>query len=132
MTIDRISNMLSTIKNAVKAEKESIEIVHTDYAEKIAKIIKTKGFIKEVKVFKPEGSHFKMMRIDFEYDGTLPVLEDIKILSKPGNRVYKTASELRSVAAGYGVQVVSTSRGVMTSEEARKKKLGGEVICEVR
>lgn len=130
--MDRISNMLTTIKNAIRAEKPFIEVVHTSYAEKIAKVIQAKGFIKEVKVFKPEGSSFKKLRIDFDYDGTMPLIDDIKIVSRPGRRVYKSADELRRVSAGYGVQVVSTSRGVMSSEEAKKKKLGGEVICEVR
>lgn len=130
--MDRISNMLTTIKNAVKAEKAYVEVVYSGYAEKIVKIIKAKGFVKDVKVFKPEGSHFKKLRIDFDYEGSTPILDDIKIISKPGRRIYKSASELRSVAAGYGVQVISTPRGVMSSEEAKKKKLGGEVICEVR
>jgi len=130
--MDRISNMLTTIKNAIRAEKPFIEVVYTAHAEKILKVIQDKGFIKSVKVFKPEGSAFKKLRIDFEYDGTMALLDDIKIISKPGRRVYKSADELRRVSAGYGVQIVSTSRGVMSSEDAKKKKLGGEVICEVR
>lgn len=132
MTLDRTSNILTTVKNAVKAQKPYVEVIHTAYAEKILKTIKEKGFIKEVKTFKPQGSVFKKLRIDFEYDGQAPIIESIKIISKPGRRIYKAASELKYIAAGYGVQVVSTSRGVMSSEEAKKKKLGGEVICEVK
>jgi small subunit ribosomal protein S8 len=87
--MDRISNMLTTIKNAIKAEKPFIEVVYTIHSERIAKVIQDKGFIKSIKVFKPEGSPFKKLRIDFEYDGTMPLLDEIKIISKPGRRIYK-------------------------------------------
>jgi small subunit ribosomal protein S8 len=132
MTIDRVSNMLSSIKNAVKSQKSYIEIVYTKECEEILKVFKTKGFINDYKIFKPEGKAFRMLKIMFSYESTDLILDTIKQISKPGRRIYKPATELRSIAAGYGLQIVSTSRGIMSSEEARKKKLGGEVICEVR
>jgi small subunit ribosomal protein S8 len=132
MTIDRISNMLSSLRNAVKAEKPYMEFIHTKECESILKVLKTKGFVKEVKSFKPEGKPYKMLRVDFSYEIGSTVLDEIKQISKPGRRAYAPYSELKKIAGGYGVQIVSTNRGVMTSEEARKRKLGGEVICEVR
>jgi small subunit ribosomal protein S8 len=131
MSNDRLSDMLSSIKNAAMAGKPFIEVLFTKECESVAKNLEKAGFLSGVKSFKPEGKPFKMLRLDLAYENGIAKISDVKRVSKPGRRVYKGYQELRPMAGGFGVRVVSTSRGVMSSIEAKKKKLGGEVICEV-
>lgn len=133
MSMDLLSNMLSALKNASMAGITSVEMPYSKESEAVAKVLKEKGFLEDVKVFKEKGKSFKRINFTLAVDENgKAVLTDVKRVSKPGRRVYRGYSELRSVAGGFGVQVVSTSRGVMTENEARQKKLGGEVLCEVR
>jgi small subunit ribosomal protein S8 len=132
MTIDLISNMLSSLKNASMAGKKSVEVMHTNQVEAIAKNLKEAGFLEEVKTFKESGKSFKKLRLDLAYENGLPKITDVQIVSKPGRRVYKGYKDMKLVAGGFGVSVVSTSRGILSGSEARKKKLGGEVICNVK
>lgn len=129
--MDRVANMLSTIKNTAMVGKKSIELPYTKMNEAVAKVLKEKGFLEEVKVFKEEGASHKMLHLDLKFEGGMPRISEVRRVSKPGRRVYKTASELRRVVGGYGIAVVSTSQGVLESMDARKRKLGGEVVCEV-
>ncbi len=130
--MDQISNMLSTIKNASMAGKKSIEVDHSKMKEEIAKVLKEGGFLQEVKVFKEKDSPLKKMRIDIAFgEDEVSKVTDLQRISKPGRRVYLGYSDIKPVAANMGFLVLSTSRGVMTSKEARKKKLGGEIICKI-
>ncbi len=130
--MDRIANLLSTIKNAYLINKPSVETPYSRQLEEIALVLKKHGFVEDVKVFKFPNKTYKGLHIDLSYDDKeLPVLMDLKRLSKPGRRIYKKAEELLPVRGGYGLLVVSTSRGVMSGQEARKKRLGGELICKV-
>jgi len=130
--MDTIANLLSIIKNAYMVNKPSVEVVYSKQLEDIAKILELKGFIKKVKTFKFKGKVFKGLHLDLSYDDSdLPVLMDIKRVSKPGRRVYKKASEIKPINNGHGLLVISTPRGIMSDEDARKKRLGGEVICKV-
>lgn len=131
MSIDRISNMLSSIKNCSMAGRGHLEVPFTRECESVAKILKEKGFIEEVKVFKKEKSTTKYLSLDLAKDGDSIKLSQARVVSKPGRRVYKGYQDLHPVLQGLGILVVSTSRGIMDGQEARKKKLGGEVICEV-
>jgi len=124
--------MLSMLKNASMAGLSFIEISHTNEIENISKVLKEKGFLDEVKTFKLKGKSFKMLHLDLTLENGLPKITDVKRLSKPGHRKYVSAVELKKVAGGTGVQVISTSRGVLDSMVARSKKLGGELICEVK
>ncbi|HOM78380.1 30S ribosomal protein S8 [Patescibacteria group bacterium] len=131
MSVDTIANMLSIIKNASKVGKPSVEVPYSKQKAEIAKVLESKGFISKVKVFNDKEVSYKGLHLDLAYTEGLPVVTDIKKVSRPGRRVYKNHSELGFSKGGYGVLVVSTSRGIMSGEDARKKKLGGEVICEV-
>ena len=131
MSIDRLSIMLNSIKNASMSGKKAIEVTYTKESEEVAKSLKKAGFIENIKVFKEEGKSYRMIHIDLAFENTFPKVRDVKRVSKPGRRIYKGYKDLGRTLGGYGVTVVSTSRGVMSSDEARKKKLGGEVICEV-
>jgi small subunit ribosomal protein S8 len=107
--------------------KAAIEVAYSKPAEEIAKVLKDAGFISEVKVFKESGVDYKKIKVGIIADKPLEVIR----VSKPGQRIYRKAENMHKIAGGMGVMVVSTSRGIMRSEEAKKRKLGGEVICQV-
>jgi small subunit ribosomal protein S8 len=110
--------------------KPSLETDLFKQGKEILEVFKSKGLIKELKTFKDEKTGFKGMHVDFvDANGLIRRLETTRI-SKPGRRVYSDFKKLLKVKAGLGVLVVSTSRGMMGGEEARKKKLGGELICK--
>jgi small subunit ribosomal protein S8 len=123
--------MLSSLKNASMTGKSYTEVLHTKQNERILQVLKQAGFIETIKVFKDSEKSSKGVRVDFVMVDNRPKLTEVKRVSKPGSRVYKEASKLRKVAGGFGVGIISTSRGVMDFGEAKKKKLGGEVICIV-
>lgn len=130
--MDTIANLLSSIKNSSMVKKSSLEVPYSKINEKILKILKEKGFLEGVKVFKHKDSVFKGLHVDLKYtEAKKPFISEAKRVSKPGRRVYMGSRELEIVRNGYGVGIVSTSRGLMSVDEAKKKKLGGEVICEV-
>ena len=125
--MDRMSNMLSSLKNAAMAKRPYIEVFYSNKCHEVAKVLQDKGFLTEVKVFKPKEKAYKMLHLALASEN----LSEIKMISKPGRRVYGGKNEFGKVAGGYGVLIVSTSKGVMEAQEARKKKLGGEILCEV-
>ncbi|MFZ2664467.1 MAG: 30S ribosomal protein S8 [Patescibacteria group bacterium] len=131
MSVDRISNMLSTIKNCSMSGRDFVEVCYSRECESIAKVLEEKGFLEGVKVFKKEKSSAKMIHIGLVKEDGKAKITEVKRISKPGRRIYKGGKEMRAVLQGLGVLVVSTSRGIMSGSEARKKKLGGEVLCEV-
>lgn len=132
MSIDRVSNMLSALKNAAMVGNKFIEVSYTTQIENIANVLKTKGLLEDVKTFKEKGKSFKMLHLDLAFDGEICKISDVKRLSKQGHRRYVNATELRKVSGGNGIQIVSTSRGILDSMTAKSKKLGGELICEVK
>ena len=121
--------MLSTIKNAYAVNKPSVEMVYSKQMEEVAKVLKSAGVLENVKVFKESGNSFKKIHIDLSYEHGMAKVSNIMRISKPGRRVYKSYKDMKRVAGGFGVSVVSTSRGIMSDSEAKKRKLGGEVIC---
>ncbi len=131
MSVDRLSNMLSSLKNAVMIGKPSIEIFYSKECESVAGVLKDAGFLSDVKVFKPKGKKYKNLKLELAHEGEEFKLSELKRMSKPGRRLYTSADEITPVMGGHGVLVVSTSRGVMGGYEAKKKKLGGELICKV-
>ncbi len=131
MSLDRISNMLSSVKNAAMAGNSSIETFYSKECEDIAKVLKKAGYLDDVRVFKEKGKSYKRLRIDLTREGEGFRLTEIKRISKPGRRLYTSSTEIKPVVGGSGVLVVTTSRGIMSGYEAKKKNLGGEVICRV-
>jgi len=121
--------MLSTIKNAYAVSKPSVEVAHSKQIEEVAKVLEKAGFLKSVKVFKESGESFKKLHIDLIYEDGRAKVSDISRVSKPGRRVYKNYRDMKPVLGGFGVSVVSTSRGIMSGSDAKKRKLGGEIIC---
>jgi len=127
---DPIADMLTRIRNALKVQHEHVDIPGSKMKLRIAEILKEEGYINNFQVIS-EGPK-RTIRIFLKYDEKgRPVIEGLKRVSKPGRRVYAGYREIPKVLNGYGINIVSTSKGIMTDKEARKKKVGGEIICSV-
>lgn len=130
MSSDRLSNLLSALKNATMAGQPSLETTYFNQGNEVLTILKNEGLLKEVKVFKPEVGSHKGLHVDFVTRNDLVRRLELARISKPGRRVYGSYKQLAKVKAGLGALIVSTSRGMMTGEEAKKRKLGGELVCK--
>ena len=125
---DPISDMLCRIRNANQALLPAVEIPHSKMKESIAGIFKREGYIAE---FSIEGKLPKVMKLKLKYQGKKSVIEGLRRISTPGLRRYVGSTEIPRVRGGLGVSIVSTSEGVMTGTQARKKNIGGELLCYV-
>lgn len=132
MSTDALSNLLSSIRNASMVGKDYLEVPHTNNSEAVAKVLEQSKFLAKVKVFKEKGSVGKSLRLDLIYNESgSPAISKIRRISKPGRRLYSKYGLLKRINSRHGLLVVSTPSGVMSGEEARKRKLGGELVCEV-
>jgi small subunit ribosomal protein S8 len=125
---DPISDMLTRLRNGGRALLPLIELPHSRLKENIAHILKREGYVSDVLV---DGNAIKKIKIRLKYNGKKNVIEGLKRISKPGLRKYVGATEIPRVRGGLGVAVISTPEGVMTDVQARKKNLGGELLCYV-
>jgi small subunit ribosomal protein S8 len=125
---DPISDMLTRIRNASRALLPAVELPHSRMKESLAQILKKEGYVAEVSV---DGKTIKKLKIQLKYQGKKSVIEGLKRISKPGLRKYVGATEIPRVLGGLGVSIVSTSEGVMTGTQAKKKNLGGELLCYI-
>jgi small subunit ribosomal protein S8 len=125
---DPISDMLTRIRNAGRALLPAVELPHSRMKESVAKILKTEGYVADVAV---EGNKIKKLKIRLKYQGKKGVIEGLKRVSRPGLRRYVGATEIPRVLSGMGVSILSTPEGVMTGALAKKKNLGGELLCYV-
>ena len=126
---DPITDMLNQIKNAEAVGKTEVLVPLSKIKNEIAEILFKEGFLGEVK--KTTKGQLKILKIVLKYENEVPALEGFKRVSKPGQRIYNAVSEIRKVRGGYGISIISTSKGLMTNKDARYKKIGGEVICQV-
>jgi small subunit ribosomal protein S8 len=124
---DSIADMLTRIRNAATARKFTVVMPYSKMKEAIAKILKANGYLVDYKV--AEAGGFKSLEFTLPED--TEVINGLVRLSKPGRRVYVAANEIPTVLGGRGLVILSTSSGVMTGRDARKQKLGGELICKV-
>jgi len=127
--VDPITDMLNRIRNAQAVLKETVEVPFSNLKYEIAKILEKNGFIEKVE--KKGKKTKKIIEITLKYDNKIPAISGLKRISKPGQTIYLGHRKIKRVKGGYGVAIISTSKGLMTDKEARKQKLGGEVICEV-
>lgn len=128
MMQDTIADMLTRIRNAQSAGKETVLMPSSKIKVSIAAVLKDEGYIEE---FKVEGDVKPVLSIQLKYYAGKPVIEKIERISRPGLRIYRGCEELPTVMNGLGVAIVSTSRGVITDRRARQLQVGGEVICVV-
>ena len=127
--MDPIADMLTSIRNAQAVLKETVKIPFSKLKFELAKVLEKSGFVKKVE--KKGRGIKKFIEIKLRYEDKVPVISGIKKISKPGQRIYSGAKELKAVRSGYGISIISTSKGLMTNKEARKQNIGGEVICQV-
>lgn len=125
---DPVSDMLTRIRNAQKASKVNVKMPSSKQKENIAKVLKDEGYIADYSI---TDSVKKELTIELKYFQGAPVIEEIKRVSRPGLRIFKSKDELPSVNGGLGIAIISTSKGVMTEKQARATGNGGEVICTV-
>ena len=125
---DPISNMLTSIRNAGLARLPHATVPHSRLKESIARLLLREGYVAEVVV---EGKPFKTIKIKLKYTGRKCVIEGLRRVSSPGLRRYMGSQEIPRVLGGLGVSILSTSEGIMTGLQARQKKVGGELLCEV-
>lgn len=125
---DPISDMLTRIRNAKAALLPTVEMPHSRIKESIGRILKKEGYLLECEV---EGKPAKTIKLKLKYEGRKAVIEGLRRVSRPGIRRYVGVDDVPRVRGGLGVAILSTSQGVMTGTDARKNKLGGEVLCYV-
>jgi small subunit ribosomal protein S8 len=126
MYTDTIADLLTRIRNALRARKDKVSVPYSKGKEAILENLKKKHFINGFEVTK-DGTH---SNLEIELNVERPDLE-LNRVSKPGQRIYIKSTEIKKIHGGLGIQIISTSKGVMTGEEAKKMKLGGELICEI-
>lgn len=129
MYTDPISDFLTRIRNAQEAHHASLVIPGSRIKFGLAKILEREGYVESVST-QQDGPR-SSIEVVLKYVGKAPMIRSIKRVSTPGRRVYRKSSELMQVLSGQGISIISTSAGLMTNKEARKRKLGGEVVCEV-
>jgi small subunit ribosomal protein S8 len=134
--MDPISNMLVSIKNATSKKKERVDVPFSGIKAGLVKLLKDEGFVSNFKVLDPKLDKTidrrGVIRITLKYTADKqPVINGIRRVSKPGLRVYRGHDEMPRVRAAFGVTIVSTSKGLLTDADAKKQKLGGEVLCQV-
>jgi small subunit ribosomal protein S8 len=133
MTSDPIADMLTRIRNALMAQKQTVDIPSSKIKVEIARILKEEGYIEDFSV--GEESPIPLIHVTLKYFGPRrtrrPVITTLRRVSKPGRRVYRNRRELPRVLSGAGIAIMTTPKGVMTSQQARRERVGGEVLCYV-
>jgi small subunit ribosomal protein S8 len=127
---DPIADMLTRIRNALTASYSTVDIPNSRLKIDIAKVLKSEGFIKNFKII--EDQKQGIMRIFFKFDDKgESVIDGLKRMSKPGCRMYSKSDQIPQVLNGFGINILSTSKGIMTDKQAKKMGIGGEVICSI-
>lgn len=127
---DPIADMLTRIRNALKASHEQVDIPSSKIKISIAKVLKAEGYVRNFKIIS-DGRH-RLIRIFLKYDENgVPIIGGVKRVSKPSCRVYAGYDGIPKVLNGYGVNIISTSKGLLTDREARTLRVGGEILCSL-
>lgn len=128
MLSDPISDFLCRVRNASQARHADVVIPHSKLKESLAQVLQREGYVEAVAV---EGTSKKSIRVKLKYIGNKSVIEGLRRLSSPGRRIYSGCESIPKVRGGLGVVVLSTSGGLVTDREARKRNLGGELLCSI-
>ena len=127
---DPIGDMIARLKNAQVRNHKKVVLPSSKFKIKIADVLKNEGFIINYKVSENEGNK-PDLEINLKYNYGSPVISTIERVSKPGRRIFSSAESLPKINNGLGISIISTPKGVMTDVDARKQKVGGEIICKV-
>jgi small subunit ribosomal protein S8 len=129
---DPVADMLTRIRNAVQSRHDSVLMPASKLKVAIATVLKDEGFIRDYAVVAEDGRPQPNLKVDLSYGGRKqPVLTGLQRVSKPGLRVYVQRNEIPRVYGGLGIAIISTPKGVMTGQEARRQSIGGELLCYV-
>ena len=126
---DPIGDMIARVKNAQARSHKKVELPSSNFKTKIADILKNEGYIKNFEVLGEEKK--PILSMELKYHSGNPVISNFERVSKPGRRIFSSADSLPKINNGLGIAIVSTPKGVMTDMDARKQKVGGEIICKV-
>ena len=126
---DPIGDMIARVKNAQARNHKKVELPSSNFKTKIADILKNEGFIKDFKVSTEEKKN--ILSLELKYHSGNPVISNFERVSKPGRRIFSSADSLPKINNGLGIAILSTPKGVMTDIDARKQKVGGEIVCKV-
>ncbi len=126
---DPIGDMLARIKNSQLRNYKKIQMPNSKFKAKIAEVLKNEGYIIDYKIITQDN--ISTLEINLKYSSGNPVINSIERVSKPGRRIFSSAESLPKINNGLGIAIVSTPKGVMTDIDARKQKIGGEIICKV-
>ena len=126
---DPIGDMIARIKNAQDRSHKKVELPSSNFKVKIAGILKNEGFIKDFEISTRDNKH--LLVLELKYHSGNPVINTLERVSKPGRRIFSSAESLPKINNGLGIAIVSTPKGVMTDIDARKQRVGGEIICKV-
>ncbi len=127
---DPIGDMITRIRNAQMRKLNNVKIPNSNFRVKILEVLKHEGYISNYKI-STDTDNKRSLLIDLKYNNGLPVIKEIKRVSKPGRRIYAKARSIPKIQNGLGLAIVSTSIGIMSDNEARTKNVGGEIICRV-
>ena len=127
---DPIGDMITRIRNAQMRLLNNVEIPRSNFRAKILDVLKKEGYISDYKI-SSSSKNKNSLSVNLKYNNGLPVIREINRVSRPGRRVYASATSIPKIQNGLGLAIVSTSKGVMTDNEARSKKIGGEIICRI-
>ena len=125
-----IGDMITRIRNAQMRKSSNVTIPNSNFRVKILEVLKHEGYISNYKVLS-DTKNKRSLLIDLKYSNGLPVIKEIKRVSKPGRRIYAKADSISKIQNGLGLAIVSTSMGIMSDNDARLKNVGGEIICKV-
>ena len=127
---DPIGDMITRIRNAQLRALYNVKIPSSKFRAKILEVLKQEGYISNYKLLSDSKNKSSLV-VDLKYHNGLPVIKEIKRVSKPGRRIYARATSIPKIQNGLGLAIVSTSIGIMSDNDAREKKVGGEIICRV-
>jgi len=130
MMTDPIADMLTRIRNGALARHDRVELPHSRLKQHVAQVLKEEGFVDDVRVSDGEGPHTLTVVLRYGRDRQ-SAIDGMRRVSTPGRRVYVRHDRINRVCSGLGISILSTSRGVMTDREAKKQRVGGELLCEV-
>ena len=126
---DPIGDMIARVKNAQARNHKKVELPSSNFKTKIADILKNEGFIKDFKINTENNK--TILSLELKYHSGNPVISSFERVSKPGRRIFSSAEGLPKINNGLGIAIISTPKGVMTDIDARKQRVGGEIICKV-
>ena len=126
---DPIGDMIARVKNAQDRNHKKVELPSSNFKAKIADILKNEGFIKDFKINSENNK--SILSLELKYHSGNPVISTFERISKPGRRIFSSAEGLPKINNGLGIAIISTPKGVMTDIDARKQRVGGEIICKV-